>query len=199
MQPVITTIDLLRHGEVEGGACYRGTTDDPLTELGWQQMRTAVAGRDDWQLIISSPLCRCLNFGKELGRQKQLSLITETGFQELHFGDWEGKTAEQIEPDALRRFYEDPVNYPPPNGESLPVLEQRLEVAWQRILQNQAGKSILIVTHAGVIRTLLCLLLKVPLEKSFTIQVDHASFTRFSCFHAEDGDFIQLNYHNRLK
>ena len=32
-------LDLLRHGETEGGTRYRGTTDDPLTAAGWEQMR----------------------------------------------------------------------------------------------------------------------------------------------------------------
>jgi alpha-ribazole phosphatase/probable phosphoglycerate mutase len=199
---MMTTVDLLRHGEVAGGSCYRGTTDDPLTELGWQQMREAVAERDDWQLIISSPLCRCLNFAEEISVQKQRPLLVEAGFQELHFGDWEGKTAEQIEqiqPNALKMFYQDPINYPPPNGESLLVFQQRIETAWQKMLKNQQGKSILIITHAGVMRTLFCLLLKIPLVHSFAIQVDHASFTRFSCFQDENGDFIQLNFHNCRK
>lgn len=198
MQPQITTIDLLRHGEVQGGACYRGTTDHPLTAQGWQQMRNAVAKRHDWQVIVSSPLCRCLDFAEELSLQQQLPLILEPGFQEIHFGDWEGKTAEQIEPDALKRFYEPPFNYAPPNGESLLVFRQRVENAWQQLLENQQGKAVLIVAHAGVIRILFCLLLQIPLERSFGIQVDHAGFTQFSCFHSHSGDFIQLNFHNRI-
>lgn len=195
---MITTVDLLRHGEVQGGACYRGSTDDPLTEYGWQQMRKAVAGRDDWQLIVSSPLCRCLDFSKELSLEKQLPLMVEAGFQEIHFGDWEGKTAEQIDSEALRRFYEQPLNYPPAKSESLLAFQNRIEASWQKVLKNQQGKSILIITHAGVIRTLFCLLLKIPLEHSFAVQVDHACFTRFSCFHSDSGDFIQLNAHNLM-
>ncbi|MHB1590203.1 MAG: histidine phosphatase family protein [Sulfuricella sp.] len=37
-----TTIDLIRHGEPVGGRRYRGRTDDPLSEKGWNQMWTAV-------------------------------------------------------------------------------------------------------------------------------------------------------------
>lgn len=202
MQPIVTTIDLFRHGEVQGGPYYRGSTDDPLTEKGWQQMRKAVAEHNDWQVIITSPLCRCLDFAQKLSGEREISLITELGFQEINFGDWEAKTADQIEqiqPDALRRFYEDPFSYPPLNGESLPVFQQRIEAAWQQVLKNQQGKSILIVTHAGVIRTLFCLLLKIPLVHSFAITVEHASFTRFSCFDSKNGVFNQLNFHNRIR
>lgn len=202
MQTQITTIDLLRHGETQGGNYYRGITDDGLTGNGWQQMRNVVTRRDDWQVIISSPLRRCLDFSKQISQQKHLPLIVETGFQELDFGDWEGKTAAQIEqkqPDVLKKFYQDPLNYPPPNAENLIDFQQRIETAWQRVLKNQQGKSVLIVTHAGVIRTLFCLLLKIPLAQSFAIAVDHASFSRFHCFHDDNGDFIQLNFHNWIK
>jgi alpha-ribazole phosphatase/probable phosphoglycerate mutase len=40
---LITTLDLLRHGESVGGRKYRGQTDDPLSEKGWAQMRDVVA------------------------------------------------------------------------------------------------------------------------------------------------------------
>ena len=43
-----TLIDILRHGQCEGGEIYRGSTDVPLTDLGWQQMRNAVASHNGW-------------------------------------------------------------------------------------------------------------------------------------------------------
>ena len=39
---MLTTIDLIRHGEPVGGRKYRGQTDDPLSEKGWEQMWKAV-------------------------------------------------------------------------------------------------------------------------------------------------------------
>ena len=55
---ITTTIDLLRHGDVEGGRKYRGQLDDPLSELGWQQLRSATSKKQNWQHIVSSPLFR---------------------------------------------------------------------------------------------------------------------------------------------
>jgi broad specificity phosphatase PhoE len=198
MQPIITRIDLFRHGETEGGAYYRGSTDDALTANGWQQMRTAVTNCNDWQTIISSPLSRCLAFAKEFSQQTDIPLLIEPHFQEIHFGDWEGKKAEQISAAALTRFYQQPSLYPPPNGENWTAFQQRIASAWQQVLKNQRGKTVLIITHAGVIRTLFCWLLKIPVANSFAIQVEHASLTRFSCYHSELDDYMQLNFHNRL-
>ena len=61
----MAVIDLIRHGEPEGGRRYRGATDDPLTAAGWRQMEAAVAGLS-WQRIYSSPLVRCADFARHL-------------------------------------------------------------------------------------------------------------------------------------
>ena len=40
-----TVIDLIRHGEPEGGKRYRGQIDHPLSATGWQQMWDAVGAQ----------------------------------------------------------------------------------------------------------------------------------------------------------
>jgi broad specificity phosphatase PhoE len=111
----ITTLDFLRHGATTGGSYYRGSTDDPLSKLGWQQMSTAVANRN-WDLIISSPLLRCLDFAQHLNRHANTPFCIEPTWQEIHFGDREGKTADQIDPAELQRFYQDPLQHTPKHG-----------------------------------------------------------------------------------
>jgi len=61
-------VDLLRHGEPVGGRRYRGQTDDPLSDKGWKQMWTAVAGQQPWQVIVTSTLSRCREFAWCMGR-----------------------------------------------------------------------------------------------------------------------------------
>jgi len=55
-QSKITTIDLLRNGVVEDDAVFCGSTDDVLTDEGWQQMVKAIENKHDWDLIVSSTL-----------------------------------------------------------------------------------------------------------------------------------------------
>jgi len=70
-----TVIDLLRHGEPEGGRMYRGGgVDHALSEAGWQQMHASVERRvednqDDWSAIISSPMLRCKEFSTHLAKE----------------------------------------------------------------------------------------------------------------------------------
>ena len=194
---MITTVDFLRHGEASGGSYYRGSTDDPLTSLGWQQMNKAVADQY-WDQIISSPLHRCLDFSQELSKQTKIPLTIESNWQEICFGDWEGKTAEQINPEELTRFYQNPIDNVPKNGESYLVFETRIKQAWENITHNHPGKKLLIITHAGVIRAIFKILLKLPIESIFKFQIDHSGLTRFHCFLDKNENYVTLIFHNKL-
>ncbi len=193
---MITTVDFLRHGEASGGSYYRGSTDDPLTSLGWQQMNKAVADQH-WDQIISSPLHRCLDFAQQLSEQTNIPLRVETNWQEICFGDWEGKTAEQINPEELIRFYHNPIDNVPINGENYLLFESRIKQAWETLTNLYQGKHLLIITHAGVIRSLFSLLLNLPTENIFKLQIDHAGLTRFQCFHENNKVYITLVFHNK--
>lgn len=193
---MITTVDFLRHGEVSGGSYYRGSTDDPLAEQGWQQMKHAVADQH-WDQIISSPLLRCLAFAEQLSDQTDIPLSIESDWQEICFGDWEGKTANQINPEELTKYYQDPINNFPNNGESYLTFENRINQAWNNLIHSQPDKHLLLITHAGVIRTMFSLLLNLPISHAFKIQIDHAGLTRFQCFYEGNEHHISLCFHNK--
>lgn len=192
-----TTVDLLRHGEVLGDTCFRGVTDDPLTEQGWQQMYQQCQGHR-WQALISSPLRRCMAFAAVWAQEHQLAVEREPNLKEIDFGDWEGQTAEQLSQhtnDALEKFYADPAGYTPPNAESYAHFTQRIQQAWDNVITQYVGQHVLVVTHAGVIRVLFSQLLGIKPQQSFQIEVPHACLSRFSCFDDEVGRFVQLNFH----
>jgi broad specificity phosphatase PhoE len=192
---MITTVDFLRHGEVSGGSYYRGCTDDLLTELGWQQMNHAVADKS-WDCIVSSPLLRCLDFAQHLSKKTSIPLSIDSNWQEINFGDWEGKTAEQINSTSLMRFYQDPANNTPKNGENIELFLDRINLAWKSTTQSHKGKHILVITHAGIIRCLFNVFLCLPITKIFNIQVNYASLTSFQCIHDKSNDFVKLVFHN---
>lgn len=153
-----TTFDLIRHGEPAGGHMYRGHKDDPLSELGWQQMRDAIAAGEQWDHILSSPLLRCREFASELATQTGAPLTIADGFKEICFGDWEGKTREQVAQeygDHQANFWRDAENHPPINGEHINDFHQRIGEAWQHWQQQLQGQRVLLVCHGGVIRMVL--------------------------------------------
>lgn len=176
-----TLIDLLRHGEPEGGVKFRGHSDDPLSATGWEQMRGAVGSAGDWDLVVTSPLRRCADFAAELAARLGVPLETEIRLREIGFGAWEGLTAEQVaasEPDALERFWRDPARHTPPGGESLAIFEARVAAGWSELLQRHAGKKALVICHGGVIRLIIALVLEMSRTNLFRLNVPFASTSR---------------------
>jgi alpha-ribazole phosphatase len=174
----VTFVGLLRHGEVEGDAVYRGRTDDPLNATGWTQMRAATDGLRCWDLVVASPLRRCAAFAEAVAREQGLPLALEADLAEIDFGDWEGRSAVELMaecPAALADFWRDPANHPPPGGESLSCFQRRVVTAWESLCRRHAGKRLLLVTHGGVIRMLLCHLQDWPLDRLLRIEVGQAA------------------------
>lgn len=191
-------IDLMRHGEPQGGMRYRGQLDDPLSELGWQQMRSATAHLAPWQHIVSSTLSRCADFAKELADKHAIHLQCDPAFMEIGFGDWEGKTASELEQHhkaAFYAFYDDPINNTPVNAEPLLAFQQRIQRAWQTLVQSNIDKHILLIAHAGVIRVILAEILAMPLEAMFRIQVPYSAISRIAIYHEGPRLYPQLQFH----
>ena len=167
-----TYIDVIRHGEPVGGRRYRGySVDDPLTEKGWRQMRAAVPEIPQWQHIVSSPLKRCLEFSQELANDLQINFSIDEEMKEIGFGDWEGKTPEDIlaeDSEALNHFYQDPVNHRPKGAEPLDSFSQRVWNAYLGILEQHQGKHVLVVAHAGVARAITANILKMSLDDVYS-------------------------------
>lgn len=177
-----TVIDLIRHGEPEGGPMFRGHTDHPLSDRGWQQMETALAAGECWDAVLTSPLQRCASFASAVGTRLGVPVYQDERLAEISFGAWEGQTTEQVAQtwgDALQRFWGDPVNHPPPGGETLAAFRLRVLDAWAHWSASLAGQRVLLVCHGGVIRMVLAGVLEIPLQASFRVlAVPYASRSR---------------------
>lgn len=197
----VTTIDLLRHGEPEGGDMFRGHTDLPLTDLGWRQMRQAVESPEalPWQRLISSPLQRCLFFSEKLAVEHQLNYEKHEDLREISFGDWDGCSFEKVRhdyPQQLKQYWEDVVANTPPNGETLRDFQSRVEGVLQSLLAQHEGEHLLLVTHGGVIRVIMAAVLNMPLESITRIQVPYACLTRIQVYHMKGhAPWFQLQFH----
>lgn len=172
-------IDLIRHGSPIGGSMYRGhTIDDPLSELGWQQMYDAIGDYSYWDQIITSPLCRCQDFATKISEQHAIPLSVIDALKEVGFGSWEGKTAAEIDPLEYQKFYHDPINNRPQDSELLGDFINRVVVAWKEILTCYSGKQLLIVSHAGVIRAIIAQVLFCEPIGLYKIAVDNGKIAR---------------------
>ena len=177
-----TLVDLIRHGEPRGGRRYRGNgADDPLSTEGWRQMRAALGETCPWEQIVSSPMARCRELACELAGRHGLPLSVEPALMEVGMGTWEGRAHAEVaaeQPAAFAAFYRDPVRNRPPGGESLADLSRRVSGAYDRQVELNPGRHLLIVCHAGVMRALVGHLLGAQPERWYRIRIDYAGIVR---------------------
>ncbi|QJD59478.1 alpha-ribazole phosphatase family protein [Pseudomonas sp. gcc21] len=177
-------VDLLRHGETESGGGFRGSLDDALTETGWEQMRQAVRENLKWDLIVSSPLQRCARFAAELAQQRGVAWDIQPDLRELHFGEWEGRHPRDLmqdQADLLARFWDDPYAFTPPGGEPVAAFRLRVLNAMAGLQDAYAGRRVLIVSHAGVMRLLLARARSLPDRDLLQVEVSHGQLIRYTC------------------
>ncbi len=194
-----TLVDLIRHGEPQGGRRYRGQgCDDPLGDKGWGQMWAAVGDACPWTRLLSSPLQRCRDFAEALGARHGLEVRIAEDFKEVGFGNWEGLSPQQVNdryPRAIEAFYQDPLARRPEGAEDLMAFSLRVNTALQQALSENTGEKLLLVTHAGVIRAIIGQVFQAPAQSWYRINVDYAGLTRL-CFGPQGGT---LEFHNRSR
>ena len=176
-------VDLLRHGEPVGGRRYRGRTDDPLSGRGWAQMRAQAAAHGPWARIVSSPLARCRAFAEALASETGAALRIDPRLEELGYGAWEGLTHAEVAarfPAELAAFRRDPLRHRPPGAEPLGDFLARVGEAWAEAEAEARGSGgpVLVVTHAGVIRAVLGIVLGMPPAATFRVMAGYAALTR---------------------
>ncbi len=187
----ITTIDLLRNGVVEDDAVFCGSTDDLLTDQGWQQMVKAIENKNDWDLIVSSPLQRCREFADLIASEDDIDLELDRNFDEIDFGLWEGLSPEKImedEAELLNAWWQSPTKLTPPKGEDFHQFQSRVLNAFKDVTNNNSGKKILIVSDSWTIRVILMHILGLQSENLFRLNVDYACYSQIQIHHDEIGN-----------
>ncbi|AGA35121.1 Phosphoglycerate mutase [Thioalkalivibrio nitratireducens DSM 14787] len=167
-------VTLLRHGATARPGIYAGRLDVPLAAAGRAAMWQATRGLQV-QRVVSSPLSRCRLFAEALAERHGLALTVEPAWQEMDFGDWEGRTAAEIlaqAPETLEAFWRDPETHAPPGGEGLADLRRRVLSAWER---RPRDADLLIITHGGPMRLLFQHLLGLPGESLWRLELHPAA------------------------
>ncbi len=206
----VTTFDFFRHGEPEGGNRFRGTVDSALTDKGVTQLERAFKTfqhanntKSDYTLesIISSPRQRCATMAKQWAEKLNIPLLIEPELREINFGHWEGKTVAEVEQQSkeqLENYWQHPNQSTPHGGESLQEFHNRIIHCWQDLQTTRKAQHSLIVTHGGVIRSIIGDLLGIPLDNLGRLEVPHASWSRIRIYHSPGkADWPQLVFHNQ--
>ena len=165
---------LVRHTETvcEKGICY-GQSDVGIREPYDSVFETILSQLPQEAVLYSSPLQRCVVLAKHIQENIQVDSITEDSrLMEMHFGDWELQSWNDIPQEILNPWMENFVNVRVPNGESFVDLNERVLDFFEDEIAKESGKPIIIVAHAGVIRSILCKINNLPLQDAFKSKLD---------------------------
>ncbi|HEX8463733.1 MAG TPA: histidine phosphatase family protein [Abditibacterium sp.] len=183
----MTTIYLVRHGEVAGNSgavrTFAGMSDLQLTPRGLEQARAVAARFESTKIdaVYASTLQRAYLTADGIAARHGLSATRDAGWCEVDYGAWEGLSEADIladYADLWRARVADPWSVPPPGGESYQALWARLEPAWNRVLEAHRGQTVVVVGHNGSLRVLLCQLLGAPPANARRLQIGNCSVTR---------------------
>ncbi|MFL5626247.1 MAG: histidine phosphatase family protein [Ktedonobacteraceae bacterium] len=191
---------LVRHGLTQWNAQHRycGHSDIPLVAAGRVQARWLASQLRPVLLrgIYSSNLIRALETA-EIIASKQVSPLevnASAAWREIAFGSWEGLTYSEIAATFTDRleFFTDPAHYTPPGGESLTDVLGRMRPALTEIMQRFPYEQgdIVIVSHGGALRALLCALLNMSLSQQWQLRLDPGSLSAVDLSLDEHGSFV---------
>jgi phosphoserine phosphatase len=190
----MTRIYLVRHGTTDWNReeIFRGRIDCPLNEMGRAEARALAGAFQEISLeaVFSSPLSRAKETAQALAESHGLSVIAETAFQDIDFGEWHGLPLREVReryPELYRTWREKPQTVTFPGGESLPQVRDR---AWEGLLgvaRRHEGQTVFIVTHRVVTKVLICALLGLDISHFWGIKQDT---TAVNCFETHQGRFV---------
>lgn len=155
------TIHLIRHGITEGNLLgqYIGVTDSPLSQEGRERLlqQREAGGYPQAQAYYTSPLSRCRDTLHLLYPDAKPQVVED--FRECNFGEWEGKTADELKDDpAFARWMEQGETPTPPGGESSRQFIHRTCQAFETLVQEllkSGTTSAVVVAHGGTLMAIL--------------------------------------------
>ena len=181
----MTTLLLVRHGHTDT-AGKRLTGRAPgvhLNELGRRQAQRLVERLDGVRIdtIVSSPLERCRETAAPLAKARGHAVDIGRAFIEVGYGEWTGRSISQLRRTKLwRRVMLAPSNVRFPGGESLLEVQVRAVDASFDIAARHARGTVLVVSHADVIRLLVAHLAGMHADHLQRLSIDTASITAVS-------------------
>lgn len=166
-----TLIDRVLVGRMEGV---------PLSEEGRRQARSLNRrlGTHQVNVIYTSPRQRARETAEIIAENLGLTPEVTTRLDELNFGSWTGRTFGQLNADpAWHQWNEARSRARPPNGETMREAQARALRYISEIHRARPGSTIIMVTHAEIIRAVVLHCLAWPLDAWQGVDIPPASVT----------------------
>ncbi|MCB1214427.1 MAG: histidine phosphatase family protein [Deltaproteobacteria bacterium] len=173
---------LIRHGQTQWNLERRimGKEAIGLNETGHAQIKQTAESLKGlaFEALYSSPILRAKEsaeyFEKIFGLETKLDLRLE----EVGYGDWVGRTFEEVKQDpGYVPYFETPHQSAAPGGESLEKVCQRGRDFLKSVYDFYQEGNVLVVSHADWIKCQALRVLKAPLNNIWRFRLDNASVT----------------------
>jgi alpha-ribazole phosphatase/probable phosphoglycerate mutase len=177
-----TALLLIRHARSTMAGRFCGHSDPPLSDAGREQLSQIVRRLERWPVarICTSDLKRAYDTASAVASSRSLPLLVRTGLREINFGEWEGRSWEEIEARDPAAASEWLARYPlatPPGGECLADYRGKVEKELRTLLEASGQECSAVVTHAGFIRTALAMILGIPEKSMHRIELEYGGIT----------------------
>lgn len=181
----MTRILAVRHGETAWNADTRlqGQTDISLNATGQEQARRlaeALAG-EDIDAIIASDLVRARDTAQAVADRQGMTLATDAGLRERSFGIFEGHTYAEVErlwPEESARWRRREPEFGAEGGETLQGFYDRCVATATQLAETHPGRTLLLVTHGGVLDCLYRAASRIPLNAPRTWELANTGVNR---------------------
>lgn len=180
----MTRLYLVRHGETEENqkSSFCGWKDPSLCAGGMKQAKNLADALKNKEIdvIYTSGLKRAIETAGIINKYHCCPVYHVEGFREINFGEAEGLTIEGIRnnyPEVYEGLEKDYIKTRFPGGESLEDMHSRVTDTVNKILDEEANKNILLVAHAGVIRSIITHLITGDIKYHWNFRIDHCSIS----------------------
>jgi alpha-ribazole phosphatase/probable phosphoglycerate mutase len=177
----------IRHAETDMAGTFCGHSDPELNVRGRIQLGELINRLriEEIGAVYSSDLRRAHTTGMTIAEAFGVDCRVRSALREINFGQWEGITWKEIErrDDVYaRRWIAEYPRLPAPDGESFHAFEQRVlgEVKFLSLEAEASNCCIAVVTHAGVLRTVLCALQGCSEDRAWEQTRSYCSVVRYT-------------------
>jgi len=136
--------------------------------------------------VYCSPLRRCMETARPVAEEKGVEVQIVQGLMEVDMGEWDGRLIEELfaeDSERVGNWMANPSSVSLPGGEDFAVVRSRVLAAMREISSRHPGDDrVLVVSHGGPIRGILCEALKMDLNDMFRVQIDLASISTVKFF-----------------
>ncbi|MGM9487150.1 histidine phosphatase family protein [Ideonella sp. YS5] len=181
----VTRILAVRHGETAWNVDTRlqGQTDISLNAIGQEQARRLAEALADEgvEAIVTSDLVRARDTAQAVADRTGLPLATDAGLRERHFGIFQGHTYAEVEqrwPEESARWRKREPDFGAPGGETLAGFYERCVATATRLAAAHPGRTLLLVTHGGVLDCLYRAASRIPLNAPRTWELANTGVNR---------------------